>query len=150
MSRLVILVGLAMALALALPDSAQASSLREVRKLTASDAQIRDNFGLSSALSGDTAIVGAFREDANGENAGAAYVYQRDHGGAGNWGEVAKLASSDAQAGDFFGFSVALSGDTAVVGAVHEGPGGGKRGAAYVFMRDQGGAAWYARLRWLT
>ena len=47
--------------------------------------------------------------------------------------EVQKLTASDAQATDFFGQSVAVSGDTAVVGANGEDAGGSNAGAAYVF-----------------
>ncbi len=52
------------------------------------DAKAREKFGSSVAVSGDTAVVGAHQEDAGGSDAGAAYVLQRDQGGADNWGEV--------------------------------------------------------------
>ena len=84
-------------------------------------------------ISGDTAVVGARFEDAEGSDAGAAYVFQRDQGGADNWGEVKKLTASDAEADDFFGLSVAVSGDTAVMGAHFGDAGGSHAGAAYVF-----------------
>ena len=122
------------------PQSAEAALLSEVKKLLASDGASGDQFGRSVAINGGTAVVGANREDAGGSNAGAAYIFQRDEGGVGNWGEVAKLLASDAQASDEFGFSVAVSGDTAVVGASDEDAGGGDAGAAYVFQRDEGGA----------
>ncbi len=54
--------------------------------------------GIGVAVSGDTAVVGAYVEDAGGSTAGAAYVFQRDEGVAGNWGQVKKLTASDAQA----------------------------------------------------
>ena len=114
-------------------QSAEAALLSEVKKLLASDAQELDNFGYSVAVSGDTAVVGAYLEDAGGGGAGAAYVFWRDEGGTGNWGEVKKLTASDAQADDEFGISVAISGDTAVVGAWREDAGGSDAGAAYVF-----------------
>src|SRR3972149_3578358 len=85
------------------PRSAEAAVLAEVKKLTASDAQASDDFGFRVAVSGDTAVVGAMFEDAGGSSAGAAYVFQRDQGGADNWGEVKKLTASDAQVGDVFG-----------------------------------------------
>jgi len=123
----------------------------EVKKLTASDGQSGDRFGWNVAVSGDTAIVGAFLEDSGGSEAGAAYVFQRNEGGADNWGEVTKLTASDAQAGDWFGFSVALSADSAVVGAVGEdNTGGSAAGAAYVFQRDQGGADNWGEVKKLT
>ena len=124
-----------------IPDSVHATSLTEVKKLTASDAEAGDFFGYGVALSGDTIIVGAYQgaAPAAASATGAAYVYERNQGGANNWGEVKRLTSSDADALDFFGFSVALSGDIAVVGAPEEGA-MQQAGAAYVFQRNQGGA----------
>ena len=114
----------------------------QVKKLTASDGGIRPRFGFSVAVSGDTAVVGALSDGTCcGGFPGAAYVFQRDHGGTDNWGEVKKLTASDAQAFDNFGFSVAVSGDTAIVGAIAEDGGGtlnSNFGAAYVFERDEG------------
>ena len=107
----------------------------EVKKLTASDAEAGDRFGLSVALSGDTTLVGAHFNGAGG----AAYIFQRDQGGTDNWGEVKKLLASDAQASDNFGWSVAVSGDTAIVGAFGEGAVGSVTGAAYVYKRNEGG-----------
>ena len=129
---------------------AEASGLSEVKKLTASDAQAGDVFGRSAAVSGETGIIGAVEEDAGGSNAGAAYVFQRNEGGAGNWGEVNKLTASDAQAGDAFGISVAAGGDNAIVGASGEDTGGASAGAAYVFERDQGGADNWGEVKKLT
>ena len=148
--KLAILAGLVMAFALALPDGTEATSLHEVKKLLASGAEAGDLFGLSVAVSGDTAVVGALREDAGGGDAGAAYVFQRDEGGVGNWGEVKKLLASDAEADDKFGWSVAVSGDTAVVGAYTEDDGGSNAGAAYVFQRNEGGADNWGEVTKLT
>ena len=99
-------------------------------KLMASDAQESDQFGYSVSVSGDTAVIGARSEDTGGSDAGAAYVFTRT-GGA--WVEQAKLMASDAQAGDYFGYSVSVSGDTAVIGAYAEDTGGSTAGAAYIF-----------------
>ncbi len=139
-------------LGLALPgeQNVEAAFLSEVKKLLASDAQAGDDFGYSVAVSGDTAVVGAWQEDAGGSNAGAAYVFQRNEGGQDNWGEVKKLAASDAQAFDQFGDSVALSGDTVVVGASQESAGGSNAGAAYVFQRDQGSQDNWGEVKKLT
>ena len=131
-------------------DEGGAGNWGEVTKLTASDAQIGDRFGNSVAVSGDTAVVGAYREDAGGTDAGAAYVFQRDQGGPGNWGEVKKLTASDAQDIDEFGISVAVSGDTAVVGAHLADAGGNNAGAAYFFERDQGEANNWGEVKKLT
>ena len=67
-------------------------------------------------MSGDTAVVGAQpANDDNGSNSGSAYVFVRT---GSTWTEEAKLTASDGAAEDFFGYSVSVSGDTAVVGAV--------------------------------
>ena len=119
-------------------------------KLTAPEAGAGDSFGVSVAVSGDTVVVGANREDLAGASAGAAYVFQRDQGSADNWGELTKLAASDAEAGDFFGSGVAVDGDTAIVGAFREDDGGNNAGAAYVFARSQGGPDNWGELKKLT
>ena len=135
-------------------QSAEAAFLGEVKKLIASDSQAKDEFGESVAISGDTAVVGAHREAGGAGDplgfAGAAYVFQRDHGGSDNWGEVVKLTASDSEAGDQFGESVAISGDTVVVGALYENAGGAEAGAAYVFQRDEGGAGNWGEVAKLT
>ena len=131
-------------------DQGGADNWGEVMKLTASDAQAHDELGYSVAISGDTVVVGAFGKDSGGTRAGAAYVFDRNEGGADNWGEVTKLTASDAQAGDQFGASVTVSGDTAVVGANHEDAGASDAGAAYVFDRNEGGAGTWGELSKLT
>ena len=111
----------------------------ETVKLLASDGAAGDLFGIRVAVSGDTALVGALFDDDFGSQSGAAYVFQRDAGGADNWGQVKKLLASDAATRDLFGYSVAVSGDTALVGAVGDDDKGGNSGSAYVFQRDAGG-----------
>jgi len=112
-------------------------------KLMASDAQANDNFGYSVAVSGDTAVIGAPYEDTGGSDAGAVYVFTRT---GGSWTQQAKLMASDAQANDNFGYSVAVSGDTAVIGARLEATGGSGAGAAYVFTRTGGSWTQQAKL----
>ncbi|MBL8693789.1 MAG: FG-GAP repeat protein [Planctomycetes bacterium] len=120
-----------------------------------------DRFGCAVAVSGDTAIVGAFLEDSNATgvngdgnnnsatNSGAAYVFVRN---GTTWTQQAYLKASNTGANDQFGFSVAISGDVAVVGANLEdsastGVNGmqsdnsaASSGAAYVFVRN--GTTW--------
>ncbi len=129
---------------------AEASSLHEIRKLLASDAQAYDYFGRSVAVSGDTAIVGAHEEDAGGNRAGAAYVFQRNQGGADNWGQVTKLTASDPQVDGYFGGSVTISGDTVIVGSTGAKAGGIRTGAAYVFQRNEGGIDKWGEVKKLT
>ncbi|MEM7249198.1 MAG: FG-GAP repeat protein, partial [Acidobacteriota bacterium] len=122
----------------------------EVRKLSASDARIGSTFGASVSISGDTILVGADGDRDAGLQSGAAYIFVRDEGGAGNWGEVRKLTASDAEAGDRFGYSVSISGDTAVVGAFGEDDLGAFTGRAYIFGRDEGGVDQWGQVAVLT
>jgi hypothetical protein len=101
-------------------------------KLTASDGATFDAFGQAPALSGDTAVIGAPGVDGTDVDQGAVYVFQR---AGGTWTQTAKLTASDPAYLDTFGYSVALRGDTAVVGAIYH---NGGRGAAYVFERISG------------
>jgi hypothetical protein len=115
------------------------ASWSQQAELTASDGAAGDFFGCSVALAGDTSLVGASGHDIGGNtNQGAAYVFVRS-GTA--WSQQARLAAADGAANDAFGSSVAVSGDTAVVGAPRHDVGGrADQGAAYVFVRS--GAAW--------
>lgn len=124
----------------------------ETAKLTATDADELDHLGSSVAIDGDILIAGAFRDSHDSAiNAGSAYVFVRDSGNAGAWEQVAKLIGTDTASCDYFGFSVAISGDTAVVGARHNDPGGlSEAGAAYIFTRDQGGADAWGQVAKLT
>lgn len=129
--------------------------------LKASNTEALDEFGWSVAISGDTVVVGARLEDSDAtgvdgdqsdnssEFSGAAYVFVRS---GVTWSQQAYLKASNIDASDQFGFSVAISGDTLVVGAPFEdsnatGVDGGQgnnlaedSGAAYIFLRS--GSTW--------
>jgi hypothetical protein len=96
-----------------------------------------DQFGISVAIDGDTAIVGAWYEDTGGTNAGSAYIYTRS---GTTWSQQQMLTASDADDNDVFGWSVAIEGNTVVVGAKGEDTGASGAGAAYIFTRD--GTTW--------
>ncbi|MEN8163566.1 MAG: hypothetical protein ABFS37_05510, partial [Acidobacteriota bacterium] len=114
-----------------------------VAKLTALDGATYDYFGKSVSISGDTVVVGAYEDDDNGFGSGSVYIFDRNQGGAGAWGQVAKVTASDGASGDDFGISVSISGETVVVGARYDDENGSDSGTAYVFGRNQGGAnAW--------
>ncbi len=125
--------------------------------LKASNPEAFDVFGLSVGVSGDTVVVGAWGEsssatgvngnqsDNSTDNSGATYVFVRS---GTNWSQQAYLKASNAEAGDVFGYSVGVSGDTVVVGAHSEdsnatGVNGNQSdnsvhasGAAYIFARS--------------
>ncbi len=110
-----------------------------VATLQATDLQAVQDFGVAVALSGDTAAVGAYMWFGDG----AAYVFERDQGGAGAWGEAKKLTHPTGAGATYFGRVLALDGDTLVVSAPsHQGP-GLTFGKVWVHGRNQGGAnAW--------
>lgn len=108
------------------------------RKLTAADGAASDFFGDSIAIAGDTVIVGA-TEDTSGTNTqqGSAYVFVRT-GTA--WAQEQKITAGDGTAFDYFGFSVALSGNTAVIGTLQDVGTNFQQGSAYVYVRS--GSSW--------
>jgi len=104
----------------------------EQTKLTASDAEQFDRFGYAVAIRGDTIVVGANQDAAAATalNSGAAYIFLFD---GTDWIEQTKLAPADLQDDDRFGVSVALSADTAAVGAYQADAPDVDSGAVYVF-----------------
>jgi len=106
------------------------STWTQQAKLNASGGEANDLFGSSVSVYGDTAVIGADYDD--GFN-GSAYVFTRS---GSTWTQQAKLNASDGAANDYFGFSVSVYGDTAVIGANEH----GNNGSAYVFTRS--GSTW--------
>jgi len=133
----VVLISVFTAITAAPPAPAQVAT--QTTKLVAPDKADTDGFGYSVSVSGDAAVVGAIQDDDNGENSGSAYVFRRDQGGLDNWGFSAKLTADDGSDFDAFGWTVAISGDTVVVGARGNDSNGENSGSAYVFQRDHGG-----------
>jgi FG-GAP repeat len=124
-------------------DQDGADEWGQIAKITPPDGTKNDFFGRSVAISGDTVVVGMPGDDDNGPSSGSAYIFQRDNGGVDAWGRVAKITPEDAEAGDNFGVSVAINGDTIMVGAYHDDGISTSSGSAYIFQRDQGGPnAW--------
>ena len=109
----------------------------EEAKLLPIDGSAEDLFGHSVSISGDTALIGAWRDDDNGDDSGSAYVFVRS---GGVWMEEAKLSPSDGDAGDFFGWTGVIHGDTAIIGAFGDDELGTDSGSAYVFVRN--GTVW--------
>jgi hypothetical protein len=120
----------ALGVVLALASAAFASPAQALeQKLTAFDAASPDNFGAAVAVDGDTLVVGAPRKS---NLTGAVYVFGR----TGNtWTQTAKLTASDAAEFDNFGDSVAIDGDTIVVGASGDDIGASGVGSVYAFTR---------------
>jgi nucleoside-specific outer membrane channel protein Tsx len=108
-------------------------------ELTASDGAADSEFGYSVAISGTTLVVGAPYDEVGSNIAqGAAYLFVQS---GSTWTQQAKLTVSNGKADDYFGYSVAISGAVAVVGAPGRTVGTNrKQGMAYVFM--QSGTTW--------
>ena len=123
----------------------QGSTWTQQKKLVADDANQQDYFGRSIGLDGDTLVIGAYQDDGTcfktDLNCGAAYIYTRT---GTKWLLQQKLFAEDADASDEFGWSVALNGETVVIGAKNDD--GSCRdtslscGASYVFVRT--GSLW--------
>ena len=96
---------------------------------------LNDHFGTSVAVDGNLAVVGAHLDDPGGmSSAGSAYVFNATTGSL-----IATLNNPSPAGGDYFGYSVAVSGNTAVIGAYRDDPGGvTNAGTAYVFNATTG------------
>ncbi|MCF7810082.1 T9SS type A sorting domain-containing protein [bacterium] len=103
------------------------------QKLTADDAEMGDVFGFSVSISGDYAIIGAYRSDDGGNMSGSAYIFSRD---GNEWTQQAKLTANDADTCNYFGYSVFIAGDYAIAGAAGNDENGNLSGSAYIFVRD--------------
>jgi hypothetical protein len=110
-----------------------------VAKLTAADAAMADYFGFSVAIDGNTIVVGAYGDGSGAVTAGegSVYVFRTTNGVA--YSQVAKFSATDTAYGDWLGYSVAIDGDTIVVGAPYK---SSRTGAAYVFRTSDGGATY--------
>lgn len=113
-----------------------------VKRLVPQDGSANDNFGISVAIDGGRVVIGAYDDDTGGLlDSGSAYVFERDRGGANNWGQAVKLVAPDAGFRDRFGNAVAIGGDAIVVGASLDDELGtdSDTGSAYLFKQDAGG-----------
>ncbi len=106
--------------------------LSQNQKLNASVMASDDQFGWSVAISGNYAIIGAPESGIFGP--GAAYIFESDS--SGNWNQTQKLTASDGASNDYFGYSVAIDGDYAIIGAYGDDT---NKGSAYIFKRDSSG-----------
>ena len=119
-------------------------------KIVAADRKNNAEFGKSVSISGNYAVVGVplERSDANGQNEmstpGAAYIFEKINDGT--WKQIQKIVASDRTAGDNFGWSVGISGNTIVVGAIYDRQDaqgndiGTSAGSAYIFGQNANGS----------
>ncbi len=100
----------------------------KIIKLLPNDGAEFDYFGISVAISGNTAVIGAYKDDDNDTDSGSAYLFDTRSGK-----QIAKLLPNDGARDDRFGYSVAISGTTVVVGARWNDANGINSGSAYLF-----------------
>jgi hypothetical protein len=117
----------------------------EEAKLLASDGAASDDFGSSLSISGDVALIGAWKDDDLGNRSGSAYIYRYD---VVSWMEEAKLLASDGAAEEWFGRSVSVSGDVALIGVYKDDDLGYASGSAYVFRNK--GVSWIEETKFLA
>ncbi len=113
----------------------------QIFKIPHADTTIGNAFGASVTIDGNRALIGASAENICGPNSGAAYVFERDPE-IDTWAQVAKLTPRDCVVGDFFGRSLSISGDRAVITASGTFPSRNASNAAYIFERDPETETW--------
>jgi len=111
----------------------------QTQELTSSDGAANDNFGSSVSISGNYAIIGApYKTIGSNQAQGATYIFYFD---GSSWIQQQELISSDGAANDFFGHSISISGNYAIIGAPFKTIGNNtQQGAAYIFYFD--GSSW--------
>lgn len=113
------------------------SQWQDFGKVYASAPDQSDNFGLKTAISGNVAVIGALGDDDKGNNAGAAYIFEK--GGA-SWTQTKKLTAGDGEDFDNFGWSVGIDGDVIAIGAYLDDDNANGSGAVYIYEYD--GSDW--------
>jgi len=115
----------------------QSEGWKEQAKLIAADGGANDNFGINVSISGDYAIIGSPKATGVWTLQGAAYIFFRS---GTTWSQQARLTAADGIIGDFFGTSVSIDGDYAIIGTPNARLFYANQGAAYIFIRNS--ATW--------
>jgi hypothetical protein len=116
-------------------------------KLTAIDGASSDFFGYAVAISADFAMISSPYDDDLGSASGSVYVYKRN---GSSWEYQQKLRAEDGSSNDHFGWVVAIDGNRAVAGAIHDDYGGNNTGSAYVFAYDQTSGVWQQEAKFIA
>lgn len=121
-------------------DDGGADNWGEVKILSASPVVDYNSFGQDIDIDGDYVIAGAYGLYVSLNYRGTAFLFNKNQGGADNWGLVKRINASDAADNNYFGSTVSISGMYLLIGAqgVDNGD-GASGGAAYILAKDQGG-----------
>jgi len=117
------------------PAQAKTRLPMQLNELLASDSAPHDNYGIVVALSTGTAVIGVPFDSSRIFNAGSAYVYKHRNGA---WSLQQKLQASDSAPGDQYGWSIALQGDTLLIGARFDDDRGFNSGSIYAYTLTDG------------
>lgn len=104
------------------------STGQQIAKLVPDDGAAFDTFGFAVSISGSNAIASSYKDDDNGSSSGSVYLFNSTTGM-----QLDKFTPADGALGDFFGFSLGLSGNIAVIGAPGDDDLGASAGSAYLF-----------------
>jgi hypothetical protein len=118
-------------------NASAAISFSQRQKITSTPRGVGAQHGNAVAINGNTMVVGARFDSTTASQAGAAYVYRLN---GSTWTQEAVLLAPDGAVADKFGYSVAISEDTVVVGAYQDDTAFSNGGSAYVFIRN--GTSW--------
>ena len=105
------------------------------QKLIPADIDPGDFFGRYLCLKGNDLLIGAHQDDQNGYASGSLYVYQKDGDGTA-FIENQKILPEDGDVEEFFGYSIDISNDLAVVGSHHDSDFGGSSGSAFLLQKN--------------
>ena len=120
-------------------STSTSSSWDQAAKITADDGAVDDYFGHSVSVYNDTALIGAYGDDDNGIRSGSAYIFEYNSTSSGSsWDQAAKITADDGAVGDWFGHSVSVYNDTALISA----PGDDANGSAYIFEYNSTSSSW--------
>ncbi|MCF6365306.1 MAG: T9SS type A sorting domain-containing protein [Bacteroidales bacterium] len=108
-------------------------SATETAKFTPSDINAADYFGYSVGVSGDYVLVSSFEDDDNGSASGSVYLFVKPTSGWSDMSETLKLTASDGAASDYFGKSVSIFGDNAIISSYNDDDLGSNSGSVYLF-----------------
>lgn len=118
-----------------------------LKKITASDAEAGNNFGVGVDLDGAWAVLGANKDNDNGPESGSAYVFYKNQGGvADSWDQHRKIKDFNGAKGEHFGYAVSIDGDHIAIGARWKRVFQGRAGAIFVYHREDSGWAEFAML----
>ncbi len=114
-------------------STATSTATAQIYRLPSPDTTVGNYFGAAVAIDGTTALIGASGDRKCGDNAGAAFIYERQNGSA--WKQTARLEPDDCREGLFFGKSVSVSGNLAAVVAYVPFFSGAASNTIYIFER---------------